>query len=70
MSQQVLNCRAILECRASHVHAFGRADTSNNYSEPRRSKVRGEKLWQGKRTRFPADLLQRAIDKLKEFNNR
>ncbi|MCH7228509.1 type II toxin-antitoxin system RelE/ParE family toxin [Haloferula sp. A504] len=23
-----------------------------------------EKLWQGKRTRFPADLLQRAIDKL------
>lgn len=22
------------------------------------------KLWQGKRTRFPADLLQRAIDKL------
>ena len=29
-----------------------------------------EKLWQGKRTRFPADLLQRAIDKLKEFNNR
>ncbi len=23
-----------------------------------------EKLWQGKRTRFPADILQRAIDKL------
>jgi proteic killer suppression protein len=23
-----------------------------------------EKLWQGKRTRFPADVLQRAIDKL------
>jgi proteic killer suppression protein len=23
-----------------------------------------EKLWQGQRTRFPADLLQRAIDKL------